>query len=65
MEASTQESQQQRTDAVPDDTGPQSKGLRLWSAVFPEPMGVALVATLVVGLAGLSVYAHYVLQDQR
>ena len=65
MEASKQQSQPQQPSDGSVETSPPSKGLRLWSAVFPEPLGVALVATLLVGLVGVSIYAHHVLRHQH
>jgi two-component system phosphate regulon sensor histidine kinase PhoR len=65
MEPSEQDSPPRQLTDPPNQVGTPSRGLRLWNAVFPEPLGVALVATLMVGLGGLSLYAHFVLQDQR
>ncbi len=62
---SSPDNQPQQSDEQPSEVRAPEKGLRLWSAVFPEPLGVALLVTLLLGLTGMGVAAHSVLRDQR
>lgn len=43
---------------------PPTPGRHAWSAVFPEAIGVALVLTLIVGVAGVGLAAHFAMERQ-
>ena len=45
----------------PPSVGSKSNG---WSAVFPEALGIALVLTLITGVAGVSIAAHFAMEQQ-
>ncbi len=64
MEASSQENQPPPPSDELVEMGPPEKSVRFWNSAFPEVLGIALAATLVMGLVGVSVFAHFTLRHQ-
>jgi hypothetical protein len=58
-----QDAGQSSESRIESETAP--AGSETWKPVFPEPLGIGLIVTLVVGLVGVSVFAHLALQRQE
>ena len=64
MEAPEQTKQTGSPDVSPSERNSMKKRSWGWNTVFPEPIGVALVFTLLIALVGVSVFTHSAMQRQ-